>query len=158
MAKKLNPELEIYIKNLEIWVQDRKKCLQYSIEQFDKLIIALSSGSLALSIGFVKDIVQITNETNTSLLKASWYAFALSLISVLLSQITSYKSNQLEIEISEDEIIQYKTVYEYDKSKGKIKKWLEEFYNFLTITFNVISFVVLITGIILFIIFVNQNL
>jgi len=158
MTNKLKPELEKYVEDLKVWVEDRKKSIQYSIEQFDKLIITLSSGSLALSIGFVKDIVNITSETNTFILKSSWYSLALSLISVLISQITSYKSHKIETDISEDEIYQYENFQKYDSAKQKVKKWLVSFYNRLTISFNVISFLTLIIGIVLFIIFINQNL
>ena len=35
----MDKELEIYIENLETWLSERKKDLNYSLEQFDKLII-----------------------------------------------------------------------------------------------------------------------
>jgi len=47
---------------------------------FDKAILTLSSGALALSFVFVKDIVPITISKNDWLLYASWIFFILALV------------------------------------------------------------------------------
>ena len=50
----------------------------YAKEQFDKLIVYLYSGTLKLTIGFVKYIMKITKETDTSLLNLSGSSFIVS--------------------------------------------------------------------------------
>jgi hypothetical protein len=158
MMKRISPELEKYLDNLNSWVKGRERDLAYSIQQFDKLIVGLSSGSLALSMGFVKDIVKITIETRTALLKVSWYSFAVSLILILFSQVTSYQANKLEIDISNDEIRQYKANHVYDPSDARRNKKFAKFFNGSTIYLNIFSFATLVIGIIIFILFVNQNI
>lgn len=160
MRKPQKKELDKYVIELTNWIEERKKTLDYSLEQFDKLIITLSSGSLIFSVGFVKDIVKITEDTETQCLKVSWCLFALSLISVLISQITSYFTNNLEIRLSIDEIKQIEKDKNYDDSKFCLRKkrFLIKFYNFSTILFNIISFLSLLLGIVIFIIFINQNI
>lgn len=160
MRKPQKRELEGYLAELTDWIEERKKSLDYSLEQFDKLIITLSSGSLIFSVGFVKDIVKITEHTETQCLKVSWCLFALSLISILISQITSYFTNNLEICLSIDEIKQIEKDKNYDDSKFYVKKkrFFIKFYNFLTILFNTISFLSLLLGIVIFIVFINQNI
>lgn len=97
-------ENDEYIKTLEDWLDDRKKDLHYSQVQFDKLIIMLSSGALVLTIGFVRDIVVITEKTDTSLLKNCWYIFAAALISNLIAQVCSFGANNIEIQRTTIEI------------------------------------------------------
>jgi len=158
MPKKLTSDDKKHVKNLKYWVKEREKDLRYSIQQFDKLITVLSSGSLLLSIGFVRDIVKITSQTNTCLLKASWYLFTTSLIIILLSQISTYKANRIEINISNDEIYQYRKHGKYNDSFNKKNKRKVLIYNTLTIIFNITALLSLIVGILLFVVFVNQNI
>ena len=61
----------------------------YAQEEFDKLIVYLNSGALILTIGFVKDITKITEETDTTLLIWSWSSFVCSLLLILLSHKTA---------------------------------------------------------------------
>jgi len=80
------------------WYKTIRASRDYAAEQFDKLIVYISSGGLVLTIGFVKDIVKITDNTDTSMLKSSWIAFTVALLLNLISQITSVKAmdNQLD--------------------------------------------------------------
>lgn len=153
-------ELELYISNLESWLKERKKDLDYSLEQFDKLVIMLASGGLVLTIGFVRDIVEITENTNTFLLKGCWYLFAFALIINLLAQISSFLANKIEIGITSIEINELKTKGEFDENSKSIKSkrtWFN-FSNSSVKIFNIVSFISIIIGISLFIIFVNQNI
>jgi hypothetical protein len=118
-------------------IKDLKKDKDYSSDQFDKQLIYLSSGALILTIGFVKDLVNITDETNTTLLIISWASFSASLISLLLSFRTSATTMDLAIR---------------GKRKG-IVRW-----NALTKTLNTSAALFLIIGIILFIIFISKNI
>ena len=52
-------------------------------ESYDKLIITLSGGSLALSVTFLKDIIGSNEISNPFLLLIAWGLFVLSLTSIL---------------------------------------------------------------------------
>lgn len=113
------------------------KTRDYAAEQFDKLIVYLSSGALVLTIGFVKDIVKVTKQTNTTALKWSWGFFCASLFFILISHQTSMLSADKEVE-----------------EKFKFSKIM----NYLTHGFNWFSIMALSAGIIAFIIFISKNL
>ena len=113
------------------------KMRDYAEEQFDKLIVYLNSGALVLTIGFVKDIIKINEETDKTLLIWSWSAFVLSLLLILLSHKSAIASSNYEI-------------------KGKEKT--SDCYDVVTTILNWLSFLILITGLILFIIFISNNL
>lgn len=157
---KLNEDQEKYVSQLKEWLSERNKDKHYSLEQFDKLIIALSSGGLVLTIGFVKDIVKITPETDTFLLKFCWFSLTAALIFILMSQISCFWANNIEIDITNQEIREIEEVGEFnDKARRiKIKRFFFKISNALISILNVSSFLVLILGIILFIVFVNQNI
>jgi len=156
----MNNNLKLYISELENWVKERKKDAHYSLEQFDKLIIMLSSGGLVLTIGFVRDIVSITEKTNTILLKTCWYLLALALVVNLLSQILSFLANKFEIKRTTLELNDLKTKGEFNEDSRSIKMICALFNisNLSIKIFNVLSFILLIVGISSFVIFVNQNI
>lgn len=113
------------------------KTREYSSEQFDKLLVYLSSGALVLTLGFAKEIVKITDKTDVRLLIISWSLFALSLLFVLISHKTSLISMDLEL-------------------AGKKKK--SDRMDVITDVFNWSALISLITGITFFIIFISCNL
>jgi hypothetical protein len=160
MGKIPPDKLPGYIKKLENWIEEREKVLDYSIEQYDKLIITLSSGGLVLTVGFVRDIVKITPCTDTTNLQISWCLFTAALIISLLSHITSYLANKYEIDYTNEEINCLKKKEEFKIKGFNIKKisFLKKFFNSGTIILNVLSSVSLAIGIILFVIFINKNL
>lgn len=154
------PDENDHIIALEAWIKTRKKDLNYAYEQFDKLIILISSGGLVLTIGFVRDIVEINADTNTGLLKGSWYLLTAALIINLLGQIMSLIANNLEIKITNAEIVLLKEGKE--PSESGCVNWIRKVFfrisNFSVKISNILSFLLLVTGIVVFIIFVNQNL
>lgn len=81
--------------------KDRKNTLleirSYSEEQFDKLIVTFNGGALTISMGFVKNIVKISEASHIFLLKLSWFCFILSLLFILLSHKSSVWSMDLEL-------------------------------------------------------------
>jgi len=109
----------------------------YAEEQFDKLIVYLNSGALVLTIAFVKDITKITKETDTTLLILSWSSFVVSLLLILLSHKSALASTNYEI---------------------KEKERTSDCFDIITTILNWLSFLILITGLILFIIFISKNL
>jgi len=118
------------------WREKMENMLNHSLDQYDKLLVYMAGGGLVFSVGFVKDVVRITDDTNTVLLKVSWALLALSLILVLLSYRTAYLSSYKELEEDND----------------KSDSWDEA-----TKTLNIWSLVLLIAGIVSFIVFVIVN-
>ncbi len=54
-------------------------------ENFDKYLLTFSSGALALSLGFIKDVVKPENAVSLHWLLASWICFLLCILSTLVS-------------------------------------------------------------------------
>lgn len=106
---------------------------KYAGEQFDKLIVYLSSGALLLTVGFVENIIDLSKIKNLFLLYSSWTCFSLSLIIILVSHRTSLFSIDYEL-----------------KKKDKISDRL----NIATEVLNWLSMFALLAGIISFIRFV----
>lgn len=52
---------------------------------YDKLIIALAGGALTLTVGFIKDVINLQRASDMIFLFASWVAFALALLLVLFN-------------------------------------------------------------------------
>jgi hypothetical protein len=146
---------EEYIKKLEEYAESTKKSIDYSVERFDILIISLSTSGLILSIGFVKDILKNFEKINTSLLKDSWLLFTLALIMNLLSQVSGYYANLLDLKITNDIISTLEgNVSEIDKErKDRKMSVLNKFTQFL----NGGSLICLILAIIILINFISNN-
>ena len=110
------------------------KTRRYAGEQYDKLIVYLSSGALTLSVGFIEKIVDLSKIKDLTLLYLSWGLFSASLISILISHRTSLLSIDLEI-----------------KEKEEMSDW----WNIVTGILNWISMGALVAGIIIFMKFVS---
>lgn len=114
--------------DLELLTKQR----DYGQEQFDKLIIYLSGGALALSVGFVKDLVGSAPVTDATYLKYAWASFAAALCLNLLSHKTSVIDADYEI-------------------KGKTK--LSNLFGHITEGLNWSSLLCFIAGVCCFVIF-----
>jgi hypothetical protein len=133
-----------YLKKIKMSDKDKKsrndillEMRDYAQEEFDKLIVYLNSGALILTIGFVKDITKITEETDTTLLIWSWSSFVCSLLLILLSHKTAILSTDFEL---------------------KDKETISDRFDTATSLLNWISFIILMIGIILFITFITKNI
>lgn len=124
-------------KELENWTKTISNIRDYSEKQFDKLIVYINSGALLLTVGFVKDIVTITDETDTSLLKISWIFFTASLLIILVSHKTAIVSMN----------------YELNDLEKTSNRW-----NLITRILNWCSFAALFGGIINFLLFVSKSI
>jgi hypothetical protein len=118
------------------WQDKIEKIRDYSEKEFDRLIVYLSSGALILTIGFVKNIISISECTDTTLLKLSWICFAFSLLFMLTSHKVSIHSMNLEL-------------------KGKEEK--SDICDIWTNILNWGSYILLFIGITLFIIFIYNK-
>jgi hypothetical protein len=133
-----------YLKKIKMSDKDKKsrndillEMRDYAQEEFDKLIVYLNSGALILTIGFVKDITKITEETDTTLLIWSWSSFVCSLLLILLSHKTAILSTDFEL---------------------KDKETISDRFDTATSLLNWISFIILMIGIILFITCITKNI
>ncbi|MFZ4777221.1 MAG: hypothetical protein ACOYM3_17780 [Terrimicrobiaceae bacterium] len=117
---------------------------QQSQADFDKAILALSGGALAISFSFIKDVVGPDNMIRSGFLLWSWIVWALSSCSVLLSFFTS----QLALR---------KTIKELD-AHGKVPPRPGGWYDRLTSIFNISGLVLFLLGIFLMIFFLHFNL
>lgn len=113
------------------------KIRDYAEEQFDKLLIYLSSGGLLLTIGFIENIIKIDESAYISLLITTWISFTGSLIIMLFSHRTSLRSMNLELSGIEEK---------------------SDFWDTITNSLNWIGLTLLVLGILSFIIFVLINL
>lgn len=118
------------------YLDEIAKARAYSEETFDKLIVYLSSGGLVLTVGFVKDIIKLSDASNKILLYLTWIGFVLALLSNLLSQKTS--------KITMDSILMG------NEQKEKSFTRITEFCNWS-------SLILFIVSIILFVLFVLIN-
>lgn len=144
-----------YIRNLEDHKQKTNENLKYSLDRFDILIISISSGGLVFSMGFVKDLIPKTPPVNFLLLKVSWILFGLAIVLNLFSQVTGYYANKFELKITKNIIrIERKNEMIGNQAAYEQKK---KIMNFFTNLFNGFSLILLISGIVLFVIFMNQK-
>lgn len=143
-----------YIERLQTYAETTKKTIDYSLERFDILIITLSSSGLLLSIGFVKDIIKDFSKVNPILLKTTWLLFALALIMNLVSQVTGYYANKIDLRITEDIISTEKG----GKSKINMRRMecRQHIFDSSTMILNGGSLISLIGGIITLIIFISK--
>lgn len=71
-----DPELKKYRASLV-------DTLRFLNASYDKLLVTLSGGALALSIAFLKDVIKLEHVHYSNFLLYAWLAFILSLASVL---------------------------------------------------------------------------
>ena len=69
-------------------------------DNFDKAILTYSAAGLALSLGFLKDFVPVTEASLSWLLYGSWALFVLAVLFTLLSYLTSQRAQHRQLDIS----------------------------------------------------------
>jgi len=113
------------------------KIRSYSEQTFDKQLVYLAGGGLVLSIGFIKEIIDLSTSTYNPLLYISWICLCLCLLFNLLSHKSSSRS-----------------IDEYLKEKyNKGNQW-----NNRTSKLNNTSIGFLIIGISTFVLFILYNI
>ena len=134
-------------KKYDLFIEERKilvKSLQESSRTFDKAILTLASGSFVLSFAFIKDLVPRPITGTIWLLHYSWFFFALSILLILISFLTSQKACLKQIENSFASIIEE-------------KKEIKNTWSYLTSSLNYSSILFLLIGCIYWIVFVCNN-
>ncbi len=110
---------------------------KYSGQSFDKQLVYISGGGLILTIGFVKEIIDLSSSSCNFLLFTSWICFTLALTFNLVSHRTAINAVDYFFEENEKKSSSYDTYT--DRS-------------------NRLSIFFLFTGITTFILFVVKNI
>src|SRR3990170_935291 len=63
---------------------------QKTLEAYDKAVMTLSGGALAISLTFVNDVIPSPIAGTVKLLIAAWVSLALSIAAILISKLTSH--------------------------------------------------------------------
>ncbi|MES9887272.1 MAG: hypothetical protein ABW140_10700 [Candidatus Sedimenticola sp. 6PFRAG1] len=91
-------------------------------ESYDKLLVTLSGGALALSIAFLKDVIGSNAIVHPHLLLIAWAFFVISLASILCEILFGIQAHKRAIQQIDDQII-------YDeKVGGKSSNWTTRFH------------------------------
>ncbi len=69
-------------------------------ENFDRSILTLSTSGLGISLAFIKDLVPLSTAHLKEALMLSWLLFAIAIISIMGSFITSQKAIMTQIDYS----------------------------------------------------------
>jgi len=133
----MNSNNEIYKQNREI--------LKYSISQFDKSVIYISSGALTISMAFINNFIKdISKANNTNFLIISWTIFSFIIFIGLVAHYISYMAHLWSIKNEN-----LKTE-DYNK-KSKI-------WNYIIRTLNILSILGIFIGLLFLIFFINKNI
>jgi hypothetical protein len=136
---------------LEVYANTRRDLLERQLsnsEKFDNAILTLSTGALAISLAFIKDIVPPKLAQNLWLLRASWWLFGFSIISTLASFVASQLGISRQLKYAEEYYLNEKEEY---LKKGNYPAILTDFLNYS-------SGILFIAAIIVTIFFVSSNL
>jgi hypothetical protein len=131
------------------YIEERKSLLDAKLEGsrlFDKAILTLAAGSFALSLTFIKQIIQSTIHNHWILILA-WICFGVSILSTLVSFLVSQEGCSRQIEILEQ------TFFANEKSKNK----LINIPGVWTRRLNWLSIISFITGVLFLTLFVVIN-
>lgn len=145
-----------YLSKLENHIQFSKDASRYSSDRFDILLISLSTSSLVLSIGFVKNIVPDLKCIDTTTLKISWLLFVICLISNLISQVSGYYSHHFDIKVTRN-LIREERGRNYKGNQNKYERYCSNL-NRVTLWLNGFSLLLLITGIVLLVFFFSNQI
>lgn len=132
--------MDDYEKDLKNYRNKLQELEVQSSASYDKAILTLSGGAIALSLTFVKSF---TNITSTCLLSISWILWTISIVCMLSSFVTSQFSIRKAINHIDDE-----------KDEEKIFNTL----HYVTLSLNIISGISFIVGTFLFLTFSIQTI
>jgi hypothetical protein len=128
--------------------KDRDKisdAINESQSDFEKNLVYLSAGALALSIGFIEKIIKIQDASGRCLLIASWGLLASTLLLNLASHLISVR-NSTKAREEMDKGTKYEILVERISCRNKIMR-----------TLNWITYALFALGVILTVIFCSVN-
>jgi hypothetical protein len=89
-------------KKYEQYLEERRLLIEAELSQssaFDKYLLVLSSGALALSLTFVREVAPFPKASTYPFLVLAWFTFAFAIGSTLTSLLLSQKALQQQREI-----------------------------------------------------------
>jgi hypothetical protein len=116
---------------------------QKAFEDFDKTVLTLSGGALAVSITFVKDLLGPGALSYERCLLSAWVCWGVSVLTVLVS----YYSSQLTLNRAINQI-----------DSGTRSSRPGGLFRVFTLTLNAVGGLLFLAGLILLIVFVSRNL
>lgn len=129
----------------EEYIKQQYQTLSYSNDQFDKNILFIASGALGISFGFIEQLVpDLAATVHKCYLIDSWYCFGGVIFISLVAHFISVLANTWAIEKGHLEASRYNIIR---------RRW-----NYTIRGFNIVMIVGLLSGILLLIAFVKQNL
>lgn len=129
----------------EAHIEAKFRTLEYGNVQFDKNVLFIASGALGISFGFIEKVVpNLATAINKNFLINSWYCFAGVIFISLLAHFISTFAIRWSIENDNIEEEKYKRI------SGR--------WNWCIRVLNIFMILGLLFGIILLIIFVQQNI
>jgi len=148
-----NESLNARKQKYQIYLDERKSlndAIKETAHQFDKAILTLAAGALALSLTFIKDIAPTPKIGTFYLLFFAWATFIISILATLISFFTSQKACQRQIKIVEIEFLE-------ERSEENDNDKMDNPFNRYTRILNMVSIAFFILGVILLIIFSSLN-
>jgi hypothetical protein len=104
-------------------------------DKYDNTILTYSTGALALSLSFIKDVVPLASAHSIGTLKASWACLAFSLLVMLVSFHIGQTANRKRVEFARE--------YYIDKIETSLNKkdWAEKSLSWLNLLAGAAFFV-----------------
>jgi magnesium-transporting ATPase (P-type) len=122
----------------QVYLEERKQLITVerdTAQQFDKAILTLAAGALALSITFINQIAPNPRPHSVYFLIGAWILFCASLLSTLTSFLTSQVACRKQRDILDDKIS--------SKKNNKAASWTNGL-NYCSIFFFILGVVSLI--------------
>ncbi|MDA8215610.1 MAG: hypothetical protein M0Z64_10105 [Nitrospiraceae bacterium] len=127
----------------QIYLDERKQLIEAernTAQQFDKAILTLAAGALALSITFINQIAPNPKPHSVYFLIGAWILFCSSLLSTLISFLTSQVACRKQRDILDDKISNKE-----NNTKNKAALWTDRL-NY----FSIVSFIIGVIALIIF--------
>lgn len=134
---------EEYKKRIEEYKAELITVFYKSQESFEKQLSFITSGTLALSLAFIKDIVDFNTANHKWIINSGWITLAITLIINLASHLLSSKSVEKSIRDIEDE--------KFEELSESFKNRRIEYINWATLG-------TLLIGVLLIILFISLNI
>jgi hypothetical protein len=116
--------------------------------EYDKAVLALSGAGLVLSITFIKDVVPIDRVVDLPILYVSWWLFAVSMVSTVISFLVGQLAFDYQIRLTD----------EYYVNKDEAAYSRRNTFALATRCLNVISCTGLVSALLLTVLFASFNL
>lgn len=152
----MNTGSEKQIERLEKHADRTLENSKYSVGRFDILIISLSSGGIVFSTSTIKDVHYVDHYAIVTQLQIAIILFGVAIITNLISQITSYVANKNEY-LAVRNIIRQKKGNPMKGHQDRYNK-IKKIFDYLTSASNIISFLLLVSGMILVTLFIFEHL